>query len=100
MLWGILQKKRRTTGKKALAYRGKGGQKYRYCFSCLTVRGGKPVCFNDVDVQKRGFTKFSVFLKRVSLLNPRVRTNFMAFPIGRTRKEPRSSVLFWAATGV
>ena len=37
---GILQKKRRTTGKKALAYRGKGGQKYRYCFSCLRVRGG------------------------------------------------------------
>ena len=51
---GILQKKCRTTGKKALAYRGKGCQntdtaflalrkrlpKYRYCFSCLKVRGG------------------------------------------------------------
>ena len=37
---GILQKKCRTTRKKALAYRGKGGQKYRYCFSCLKVRGG------------------------------------------------------------
>ena len=29
---------------------------------------------------KRGFTKFSVFLKRVSLLNTPVRTNFVAFP--------------------
>ena len=37
---GILQKKRRTTGKKALAYRGKGWPKYRYCFSCLKVKGG------------------------------------------------------------
>ena len=43
--------------------------------------------FNHVHVQKRGFTKFSVFLKRVNLLNPRVRTNFVAFPIERTRKE-------------
>ena len=45
------------------------------------------------------FTQFSVFLKRVSLLNPQVRTNFVAFPIERTRKEPRSSVRFWAAFG-
>ena len=37
---GILQKKCRTTRKKTLAYRGKGGQKYRYCFSCPKVRGG------------------------------------------------------------
>ena len=37
-LWD--QKKCRTTEKKALAYRGKGRQKYRYCFSCLKVRGG------------------------------------------------------------
>ena len=57
-------------------------------------------CLNHVHVQKRGFTKFSVFLKQVSSLNPRVRTNFVAFPIERTRKEPRSSVRFWAATGV
>ena len=34
------------------------------------------------------FTKFSVFLERVSSLTPRV-------PIERTRKEPRSSVRFW-----
>ena len=47
-----------------------------------------------------GFTKFSVFLKRVSLLNPGVRTNFVAFPLEKTRKEPRSWVRFWAATGV
>ena len=39
---GILQKKCRTTGKKALACRGKGGEKYRSCFSCLKVRGGSP----------------------------------------------------------
>ena len=57
-------------------------------------------CFNHVHVQTKGFTKFSVFLKGVSLLNPRVRTNFVAFPIDRTRKEPRGSVRFWAATGV
>ena len=31
--------------------------------------------------KKKGFTEFSVFLKRVSLLNPRVRTNFVAFPL-------------------
>ena len=31
--------------------------------------------------KRRGFTKFSVFLKRVSLLNPRLRTNFVAFPL-------------------
>ena len=29
-----------TLNPKAMAYRGKGGQKYRYCFSCLKVRGG------------------------------------------------------------
>ena len=29
--------------------------------------------------KQRGFTKFSVFLKRVSLQNPRVRSNFVAF---------------------
>ena len=57
-------------------------------------------CFNHVHVQKRGFTKFSVSLKQVSLLNPRVRMNFVAFPLERARKEPRSSVRFWAATGV
>ena len=35
------EKVRHTTGKKALAYRGKGDQKkYRYCLSCLKVRGG------------------------------------------------------------
>ena len=34
--------------------------------------------------KKKGFTKFSVFLKQVSLLNPQVRTNFVAFPIERT----------------
>ena len=43
-------------------------------------------------MSKQGFTKFSVFLKRVSSLNPRVRTNFVAFPLERARKEPRSSV--------
>ena len=42
--------------------------------------------FNHVHVQKSGFTKFSVFLKRVSLLNPRVRTNFVAFPLERTAR--------------
>ena len=50
--------------------------------------------------KQRGFTKFSVFLKRVSLLIPQLRMNFLAFPLERTRKEPRSSVRFWAATGV
>ena len=57
-------------------------------------------CFNHVHVQKRRFTEFLIFLKRVSLLNPWVRVNFVAFPWERTRKEPRSSVRFWAATGV
>ena len=56
-------------------------------------------CFNHVYVQQKGFfNKFSIFLKRVSLLNPRVRTNFVAFPWERARKEPQSSVRFWAAT--
>ena len=32
----------------------------------------------------KGFTQFSVFLKRVSLVNPQVRTNFVAFPLERT----------------
>ena len=36
--------------------------------------------------KQRVFTKFSVFLKRVSSLNPRVHTNFVAFPLERTRK--------------
>ena len=49
--------------------------------------------------KKKRFTKFSVCLKRVSLRNSQVRTNFMAFPLERTRKEPRSSVRSWAATG-
>ena len=57
-------------------------------------------CLNHVHVQTRGFTKFLVFVKQVSSLNPRVRTSFGAFPLERTRKEPRSSVRFWAATGV
>ena len=51
---------------------------------------GRPVIsgmdFNHVHVQKRGFTKFLVFLKRVSLINPRVRANFVAFSLGRTGK--------------
>ena len=51
-------------------------------------------------VQNWVFTKCSVVLERVSLLNPRLPTNFVACPIERTRKEPRSSVRFWAATGV
>ena len=55
---------------------------------------------NHVHVQKRGFTKLSVSLKRVSLLNPQVRANCVAFPVERTRQEPRSSVRFWAAVGV
>ena len=37
---GNLQKQRRTTGKKALAYRGKSGQNTGNDFSCLGVRGG------------------------------------------------------------
>ena len=52
------------------------------------------VCALSIHVQKRGYTKFLVFLKRVILLNPRVPTNFVAFPIERTRKELRSSVRF------
>ena len=36
--------------------------------------------------KQRGFTKFSMFLKLVSLLNPGVRTNFVTFPLERTRK--------------
>ena len=34
---GILQKKRRTTGKKALAYRGKGGQSPGTAFLALRL---------------------------------------------------------------
>ena len=49
-------------------------------------------CFNQVHFQTKGFAKFSVFLKRVSLLNPRVRTNFVAFLFEGTVREPRSSV--------
>ena len=40
-----------------------------------------------IHAQKRGFTKFSVFLKRVSLLNPPVRTNSVAFPLERTTRK-------------
>ena len=50
-------------------------------------------------LQRRAFTEFSVFLQRVSSLNPRVRTNFVAFPIERTRREPRSSVRFGQRPG-
>ena len=39
-----------------------------------------------------------MFLKRVSLLNPRVRTNFVAFPLERTRKGPRIAGVFKGAT--
>ena len=39
--------------------------------------------------KQRGFTKFSVFLKRVSLLKPRVRMNFVAFSF---RKKPGKSL--------
>ena len=42
--------------------------------------------------KQRGFTKFSVLLKRVSLLNPRVRMNFVAFPFVEIRKELRKSL--------
>ena len=67
----------------------------------VTLLGGLNKSVLTTSMSKRmGFTKFSVFLQRVSLLNPRVRTNFVAFPLERTRKEPRSSVRFWAATGV
>ena len=45
----------------------------------MNLRGMTQKCFNHVYVQKRGFTKFSVFLKRASLLNPRFRTNFVVF---------------------
>ena len=37
---GILQKKRRTTAQKGPGGQGKSWPKYRYCFSCLKVRGG------------------------------------------------------------
>ena len=50
--------------------------------------------------KQRGLTKFSVFLQRVSLLNPRVRTNFVASLL---EKEPGKSLevrFDLAATGV
>ena len=80
------------------------GQKTLGCFFSAVLVGWNQndiklnwKCFSHVHVQKRGFTEFLVFLKRVSLLNPWVRTNFVAFPIERTwsRKEPRNSVRFW-----
>ena len=49
--------------------------------SCRRETAKNRKCFYHVHVQKRGFTKFSVFLKRVSLLNPRVHTDFVAFPL-------------------
>ena len=53
-----------------------------------------------------GFTKFSVLLKRVSLLNPWVRMNFVVFQIGKEQQERASkfgSILgrdrgLWAAS--
>ena len=48
-------------------------------FCAILWRSPNRKCFNHVHVQTKGFTKFLVFLKRVSLLNPRVRTNFVAF---------------------
>ena len=39
--------------------------------------------------KQRGFTTFSVFLKRVSSLNPQVRANFVAFSL---EKEPGKSL--------
>ena len=45
---GILQKKCCTTAKKGPGVQGKSWPKYRYCFSCLKVRGGSlpSKCFN------------------------------------------------------
>ena len=56
------------------------------CFSLAIIAFGAlefdyRKCFNHIHVQKRRFTKFSLFLRQVSLLNPRVRTNF----VGRFR---------------
>ena len=45
-------------------------------------------CCNHVHVQKKWFAKFSVFLKRVSLLNPWVRTNLWLF----LKKKPGKSL--------
>ena len=50
----------------------------------LAICDFKRKCFNHVHVQKRVFTKFLVFLERVSLLNPRVFTSCVAFTIERT----------------
>ena len=58
------------------------------------------VLTTSMSKQRGLLTKVSEFLERLCLLNPRVRMNFAAFPLERTRKEPRSSVRFWAATGV
>ena len=43
--------------------------------------------------KQRGFTEFSVFLKRVGLLNPRARTNFVAFPLEPGKSLEVSSIL-------
>ena len=37
-------------------------------------------------LKQRGFTKFSVFLKRVSLLNPRACTNFVGFSFRKNQE--------------
>ena len=77
----------------ALGARKKGlkSKKRPLIESVLTTSISKP----------KGFAKLSVFLKQVSLLNPLARTNFVAFFFRKNnRKEPQSSVRFWAATGV
>ena len=56
---GILQKKRRTTGKKALAYRSEGGPKYRYSFSCLKVKGGSRPSKKGVEILRKVCENFA-----------------------------------------
>ena len=68
-------------------------------------------CFNHVHVQERGFAKFPVLLKQVSLLKPRVRTNSnqLAWPkvLWRGRKrslrkpeqKARCTGATWGCTG-
>ena len=82
---------------KSLGKKGKACKKARKFLATKKAREIQKS--KERKIREKGFTKLSVF-QRVGLLNPRVRTNFVAVPLERARKVPRSSVRFWTTTGV
>ena len=84
-------------GAKKSAEKGKKAEKLRFFRLIHAFFGEKKHGKGD---QGR-FTKFLAYLKRVSLLNPGVRTNFVAFPLERTTaKGPEVRFDLGGPTGV